>query len=51
MAGSFYDAIIILTGQPQNYAGEIIIYTLVAIMLLWILELLMNLVFLLIRKV
>lgn len=48
---TFYEAVTGLIGEPQNYAGEIIIYPILAIMFLWILELVMETIFLLIRKV
>ena len=49
--GTFYGSVIYLIGEPQNFAGEIIIYPILAIMFLWILELVLEIVFTLIRKV
>jgi hypothetical protein len=49
--GSFYGAVTYLIGEPQNYAGQIIIYPILAIMFLWILELILEMIFMIIRKV
>lgn len=49
--GSFYGAITYLIGEPQNFAGQIIIYPILAIMFLWILELILEIIFTIIRKV
>ena len=51
MAGSFYDAIVSLLGQPNSFAAEIIIYTIIGIIFIRIFEGIIGIIFTLIRGV